>query len=769
MKTSPFAIVYNKLFICILILFISTNNFYGNKLYVASGVSGSGTEIDPANLQTALDIARTNGLNDTLFIQAGNYSSSSGPFTYDTTSNDNQDVLLSGGWNANYTNQEIDYTLTRLDGSNSHQVLFIAANKVGLDYKFYLHNLSIQNGNSSTKSGAGLGAYLGLAANNDIGNLEVYIDECNFNNNKTSGSFSGGAIYAPCYIEITNSDFISNASYNGGALFLSTKPDLIQTISPLINHCYFEDNSNYGNQGSTIWHNIKLRFINSTIKGRSDNVSSSGNGSGIWGNPGSFTIAHNSVFTKISIVYWGPAIQAFDGDMELVNCLFEGNNIEQNGYGTVTFFHNNSTVDRKIIITNCTFVGNRSVYNQAAAIHIRPNGLDSCIVTNCIVYNNGSDPIEREFGAGYGGIKYSLVEGNITLLGFTNAGNNLNNVNPLFEGADNYHLAIGSPCINSGTNLARAILPYDIEGTVRTLGNLADMGAYEYNRAPTAILLSETTINENSLANSLIATLSAIDPDLGDIHNFVLTTGNGIDDADNLKFSISNMSLLILESPNFEQQALYHILLKAIDSGGKDKTTAFTITVNDLNEVPIVANPIENLQTDMNEVFNFTFPENTFMDEDEGDVLTYSATLSNGNPLPSWLSFNANTRTFSGNPIAEEILVIKVNATDPSSLFAADEFELSITDINGFSELMNSTIKVYPNPVNDGNLFIEMDVKNENVDNAIIYSLDGRWLNSYPLSSDLNSLNVSFLKSGTYIVYIQGQMNTIYSKLSIIK
>jgi hypothetical protein len=752
----------------ILLLLLSADS-YCNRLYVSPAAAGTGTQLNPAGFQTALNMARTNGFNDTLFLQAGVYTSSDGNFSYDTTANDNKNVLVSGGWDSNYSNQEINYTLTKLDGSNSHQVLYLAANKVGLDYKFYLFNLSIQNGNSSTKSGAGLGVFLGSAANNDIGNLEIYIDECNFHDNTASGNMSGGALYAPCYVEVTNSFFYSNSAYNGGALCLVTKPDLNQTLSPLVSDCYFEDNSNYGNQGSTIWHNIKLRFMNSTIKGRTDDVGSSGNGSGIWGNSGSFTIAHNCIFTKINIVYWGPAIQAFDGDMELVNCLFEGNKIQQNGYGTVAYYHNNGAVNRKIIITNCTFVGNRSVFNQAAAIHIRPNGLDSCIVTNCILFDNGSDPIEREFGAGYGGIKHSLVQGNITLLGFTNAGNNLNNVDPLFESVGNYHLAAGSPCIDAGTNLARSILPYDIEGTIRNLGGSADMGAYEYNRAPTAILLSETSINENSPANSIIGNLTATDPDAGDLHHFALTPGNGTEDEDNARFSISGSSLHILEMPNFEQKPFYHILLKATDSGGKQKTTAFIIAVNDLNEAPFVANPLQDLQTDLTEVFIYTLPENTFSDDDAGDVLTYSATLSNGNPLPEWLSFNGNTRTFTGTPLEEESLLIKVKATDQTSLSVSDEFELTIIDISGFSELMNTTCNVYPNPVNTGNLFVQLSKTPKTIQKALIYTIDGRLLKTCLLTSDLNTLNVSSLCSGSYLLFIQAGKTVTCSKFSVNK
>ena len=43
-----------------------------------------------------------------------------------------------------------------------------------------------------------------------------------------------------------------------------------------------------------------------------------------------------------------------------------------------------------------------------------------------------------------------------------------------------------------------------------------------------------------------------------------------------------------------------------------------------------------------------------FTDVDAGDVLTYSATLENGDPLPSWLSIDPVTRVLSGTPPGSE-------------------------------------------------------------------------------------------------------------------
>ncbi|SVC76169.1 uncharacterized protein METZ01_LOCUS329023, partial [marine metagenome] len=54
---------------------------------------------------------------------------------------------------------------------------------------------------------------------------------------------------------------------------------------------------------------------------------------------------------------------------------------------------------------------------------------------------------------------------------------------------------------------------------------------------------------------------------------------------------------------------------------------------------------------DEDSALSFTIPADTFNDVDVGDSLTYTATLSDGSALPSWLSFNPSTQTFSGTPV----------------------------------------------------------------------------------------------------------------------
>ncbi|WP_409309200.1 putative Ig domain-containing protein, partial [Pectobacterium sp. B1J-3] len=84
---------------------------------------------------------------------------------------------------------------------------------------------------------------------------------------------------------------------------------------------------------------------------------------------------------------------------------------------------------------------------------------------------------------------------------------------------------------------------------------------------------------------------------------------------------------------------------------------------------------------------NITVPAGTFTDPD-GDTLTLSASRSDGTALPSWLTFNATTGTFSGTPANGDVgsLTIRVTASDGDASVSTT-FELTVTNVNDAPEV----------------------------------------------------------------------------------
>lgn len=118
----------------------------------------------------------------------------------------------------------------------------------------------------------------------------------------------------------------------------------------------------------------------------------------------------------------------------------------------------------------------------------------------------------------------------------------------------------------------------------------------------------------------------------------------------------------------------------ATDGSGANASNNFTLAIANTNDAPILVAPLLSQSTTADSLFSFTLPTNTFNDIDAGDTLSLSATLANGSPLPTWLTFNPNTQTFSGTPTnaAAGNLSLRVTATDGSGATVTNDFNIGI-------------------------------------------------------------------------------------------
>ncbi len=134
--------------------------------------------------------------------------------------------------------------------------------------------------------------------------------------------------------------------------------------------------------------------------------------------------------------------------------------------------------------------------------------------------------------------------------------------------------------------------------------------------------------------------------------------------------------------------------------------TGFTLIANDgeddsapvafvleVDAVPIIKNAIINQTATEGVEFSFTFDANTFADAN-GDTLTYTATLRNGNELPDWLSFDAETRTFSGTPFYRHVgnHGIAVTADDGNGGTVTDEFFITVEEVPNIAPTVTGAV-----------------------------------------------------------------------------
>jgi len=156
-----------------------------------------------------------------------------------------------------------------------------------------------------------------------------------------------------------------------------------------------------------------------------------------------------------------------------------------------------------------------------------------------------------------------------------------------------------------------------------------------------------------------------------------------------------SVSIDAIDDSEVEQNETIVLALVANSTYDIGAVSGGTVTIAD-NDVPPnlppqIANPIGNTIATEDTPFNFTVPSNTFVDSD-GDTLTYTAELADGNPLPNWLTFDPATRTFSGTPENGDVgdVDIRIIATDPSGDSVSDIFTVTVANTNDKPVLDNA-------------------------------------------------------------------------------
>lgn len=206
------------------------------------------------------------------------------------------------------------------------------------------------------------------------------------------------------------------------------------------------------------------------------------------------------------------------------------------------------------------------------------------------------------------------------------------------------------------------------------------------NVAPTNISLSASAINENNAVNAVVGTLSSTDVDTGDTHTYTLVSGVG--SIDNTSFSIVGNQLKATPAFDFETKTSYSIRVKTTDAGGLSFEKVFTITVNNVDESPILSVS----QSSYSGTMNVLLPAVTVINS--GGVATSFAISP---ALPAGLIFNTLTGAITGTPT-----VALVRST----------YTISGTNSDGTGTVSFS-------------LFIDLDTDGDGLGDAIDPDIDG--------------------------------------------
>jgi gliding motility-associated-like protein len=204
------------------------------------------------------------------------------------------------------------------------------------------------------------------------------------------------------------------------------------------------------------------------------------------------------------------------------------------------------------------------------------------------------------------------------------------------------------------------------------------------NSPPTQIVLSDSSINENMPANSVIGTLTAIDENIGE--TFVFTLVPGVGSIDNGSFNILGASLRTSQSFNYELKSAYSIRIRVTDSGNNTFERQVSISINDVNDPPT------NILLNGNST-GASFAENrpigshiatlTTIDEDVADQHTYSFLNMQGSDNSLFIIVGNSLRTNALFDFeARQNYVVFVQTNDGKGGTFNKQFSLMVTDSN---------------------------------------------------------------------------------------
>ncbi|WP_269223520.1 T9SS type A sorting domain-containing protein [Flavobacterium sp. IMCC34518] len=201
------------------------------------------------------------------------------------------------------------------------------------------------------------------------------------------------------------------------------------------------------------------------------------------------------------------------------------------------------------------------------------------------------------------------------------------------------------------------------------------------NSAPTDLVLSASSINENVASNSTVGTLSATDADAANTFTYTLVAGTG--STDNASFNISGSNLRITASPDFETKSSYSVRIRTTDQGALFFEKAFTITINNVNETPTDL-ALSASSINENVASNSTVGTLSATDVDAANTFTYTLVAGTGSTDNASFNISGGNLQITSSPDFEtkSSYSVRIRTTDQGALFFEKAFTITINNVN---------------------------------------------------------------------------------------
>lgn len=245
---------------------------------------------------------------------------------------------------------------------------------------------------------------------------------------------------------------------------------------------------------------------------------------------------------------------------------------------------------------------------------------------------------------------------------------------------------------------------FDAEQVEAALG-----GVLVSNRPPVlAVPVADQVTDEDAAFNFQLPADTFTDPDVGDALSFSATLVDGSELPAWLLFDAATQTFS--GTPTNDDVGTLNVRVTAADNDGESAVDDFVLTVQNVNDAPVLAAPIPDQSATEGTPFTLRLAPDTFADDDaiHGDRLSLAARLAGGAALPDWLSFDAASATFTGTAPVDSVLTgtdgddtlidsdagvaaslaIAVTATDAAGAGVSAPFTLALQGVPG-NDLLN--------------------------------------------------------------------------------
>lgn len=230
--------------------------------------------------------------------------------------------------------------------------------------------------------------------------------------------------------------------------------------------------------------------------------------------------------------------------------------------------------------------------------------------------------------------------------------------------------------------------PADFEGDISVVVVATDGDGASVD---TAFTLAVASVNDEPTVAAAI-----MDQTIDEDQTLTVSLGGVFADADNLfldlsvelgadapvgtTFSIDPETLDLTVTPPANTSGEFDVTVTATDNEGASVSDTFSLTVNDVNEAPIVATPLTDQRIDEDATLVFDVPAGTFADAD-GDTIALAVSLGAGAPMGASATIVGRTVTITPPADFNGDIDVIVTGSDGQESVSAP-FTLTVDPVN---------------------------------------------------------------------------------------